>query len=110
SEIVPRDHYANASAWRTSSWQFAAVLGPAIGGFLYAFGGARVSYATDVTLMALAVVTMTLVRPRGRPTGHEGEGIFASLSAGIRFVFSRQILLGAISLDLFAVLFGGAVA
>ncbi|HEX7918317.1 MAG TPA: MFS transporter [Gemmatimonadales bacterium] len=110
SEIVPRDHYANASAWRTSSWQFAAVLGPAIGGFLYAFGGARVSYATDVTLMALAVVTMTLVRPRGRPTGLEGEGIFASLGAGIRFVFSRQILLGAISLDLFAVLFGGAVA
>ena len=110
SEIVPRDHYANASAWRTSSWQFAAVLGPAIGGFLYAFGGPRVSYATDVSLMTVAVLTMTLVRPRGRPTGHEGEGIFASLGAGIRFVFSRQILLGAISLDLFAVLFGGAVA
>jgi MFS family permease len=110
AELVPRDHYANASAWRTSSWQLAAVLGPALGGLLYAFGGAVVAYASDVSLMALGVGTLLLVRPRGRPAITEGEGILDSLSAGVRFVFSRPILLGAISLDLFSVLFGGAVA
>jgi MFS family permease len=110
AEIVPRDHYANASAWRTSSWQLAAVLGPAIGGFLYAFGGPLVAYATDASLMVVAVGALLLVAPRGRPVPREGEGILDSLGAGVRFVFSQPILLGAISLDLFAVLFGGAVA
>lgn len=110
AELVPRDHYANATAWRTSSWQLAAVVGPAVGGLIYAFGGPTPAYATDVTLMAVGVVTLTLVRPRGRPAVVEGEGTIESLGAGIRFVFSQPILLGAISLDLFSVLFGGAVA
>ena len=110
AELVPRDHYANASAWRTSSWQLAAVLGPAIGGFLYAFGGPVAAYATDVTLMSLSVATLSIVRPRGRPTVQPGEGVIDSVRAGVRFVFSQPILLGAMSLDLFSVFFGGAVA
>ena len=110
AELVPRSQYANASAWRASTWQFAAVVGPALGGLLYGFGGPRVAYATDVSLMLLAVVTITLVRPRGRPAGRPTEGVVESLGAGIRFVMSQPLLLGALSLDLFAVLFGGAVA
>lgn len=110
TEIVPREHYATASAWRTSTWQLAAVLGPAVGGLLYALGGPRIAYATDVVLMALAVGALGLVRARGRPASLGTDGIFESLGAGIRFVFGQPILLGAISLDLFAVLFGGAVA
>ncbi len=110
AELVPRDQYANATAWRTSSWQLAAVLGPAVGGLLYAFGGPAVAYATDLALMAVGVGALLLVRPRGRPQVVFGEGVRESLGAGIRFVFSQPILLGAISLDLFSVLFGGAVA
>ena len=110
AELVPRDQYANASAWRTSTWQFAAVLGPALGGLLYAFGGPVAAYATDVTLMAVSVTTLSLVAPRGRPVTPPGEGVIASVRAGVRFVASQPILLGAMSLDLFSVLFGGAVA
>ncbi len=110
AELTPREHYANASAWRASSWQFAAVMGPALGGLLYGFGGARLAYITDVGLMVVGVATLALVRPRGRPAGAPSEGMVASLGAGIRFVFAQPILLGALSLDLFAVLFGGAVA
>lgn len=110
AELVPREKYANASAWRTSSWQFASVVGPAVGGLLYGFGGATTAYGTDLALMTLAISALLLVRPRGRPAPREGEGIFESLSAGIRFVFAQPILLGAMSLDLFSVLFGGAVA
>lgn len=110
AELVPREQYANASAWRASSWQFAAVMGPAFGGLLYGFGGARIAYATDASLMLVAVLTLILVRPRGRPVNAPAEGMLASLGAGLRFVFRQQVLLGALSLDLFAVLFGGAVA
>lgn len=110
AELTPREHYANASAWRASSWQFAAVMGPALGGLLYGFGGARVAYSVDVTLMVVAVITLALITPRGRPAGAPTEGMMESLGAGIRFVFAQPILLGALSLDLFAVLFGGAVA
>jgi MFS family permease len=110
AELVPREHYANASAWRTSSWQFASVVGPAVGGLLYGFGGPSIAYLTDLSLMTLAVGALLLVRPRGRPPVREGEGIFESLGAGLRFVFAQPILLSAMSLDLFSVLFGGAVA
>ena len=110
AELIPREHYVNASAWRTSTWQLAAVVGPAVGGVLYAVGGPVSAYATDAALMALSVATLFLVRARGRPTTLPGEGVLASVRAGVRFVFAQPILLGAMSLDLFSVLFGGAVA
>lgn len=110
AELVPRELFANSSAWRASSWQLAAVLGPAAGGLLYGFGGPVIAYGSDVALMAVAVGTLLLVRPRGRPSGAPADGMIASLGAGIRFVFAERVLLGALSLDLFAVLFGGAVA
>src|SRR4029079_5487904 len=56
AELVPRELYANAVAWRSSSWQFAAVVGPAAGGLLYGFGGPSTAYAVDVALMGLAVL------------------------------------------------------
>src|ERR1041385_6331154 len=110
AELIPREHYVNASAWRTSTWQLAAVLGPAAGGLLYAAGGPVPSYATDAILMALSVGTLFLVRARGRPTTPPREGLVASVRAGIAFVFAQPVLLGAMSLALFSVLFGGAVA
>jgi MFS family permease len=110
AELVPRELYANASAWRTSSWQFAAVAGPALGGLIYGFGGAGAAYATDLALMTFSIAVLLLVRPRGRPEGAAREPIGQSLAGGIRFVTGQPVVFGAMALDLFSVLFGGAVA
>lgn len=110
AEIVPREHYGNASAWRTSSWQFAAVAGPALGGLIYGFSGPVTAYGTDLVLMTVAVAAMMQVRPRGKPLGDLREPLARSLAGGIRFLRGQPVVLGAMTLDLFSVLFGGAVA
>jgi MFS family permease len=109
AELVPRDVYANAVAWRSSSWQLAAVLGPALGGVLYGFANATVAYAVDVALMAAALGCMAAIAHAPRAAGPAGS-IRESLGSGLRFVMGNQVILGALTLDLFSVLFGGAVA
>lgn len=110
AELVPREHYGNASAWRTSSWQFAAVAGPACGGLIYGFAGPVAAYGTDLALMVVAVLAISRVRPRGRPAVDAREPLAESLAGGIRFLRGQPVVLGAMTLDLFSVLFGGAVA
>ena len=110
AELVPREQYANATAWRTSSWQFAAVAGPALGGVLYAVGGARLAYSVDVGLMVIAVGALALVRRPPRVAPPASLSIRESLAGGLRWVFAQPVVLGAMTLDLFSVLFGGAVA
>ena len=111
AELVPRELFSNSVTWRSGSWQLAAVLGPAIGGVLYAVGGTTVAYAADVLLMIVAVSVMASVRHRS-PVRDAGarEPIGVSLTSGLRFVFGEPILLSALTLDLFSVLFGGATA
>ena len=110
AELVPREHYGNASAWRTSSWQSAAVAGPACGGLIYGFAGPVAAYGTDLALMVVAVLAISRVRPRGRPAVDAREPLAESLAGGIRFLRGQPVVLGAMTLDLFSVLFGGAVA
>ena len=110
AEVVPREDFANAVAWRTSTWQFAAVLGPAIGGLIYGFAGAAVAYAVVTVMMALSLASLWLIKHDSRPQTGEPVPIGESLSIGLRFLFSQRILLAAMTLDLFSVLFGGAVA
>jgi MFS family permease len=110
AELVPRELYANAVAWRSSTWQFAAVVGPAVGGLLYAFGGPGVAYGADAVLMVVAVVAMVRVRHPRRAAAVTPASIAESLGEGIRWVRSQPIILGAMTLDLFSVLFGGATA
>ncbi len=93
-----------------TTWQGASVAGPAIGGLLYGFFGIEASYAADVLLMLLAFLFFFLIGAKPLPPTTERLPIKESLLSGIRFVFGNQIILSAISLDLFAVLFGGAVA
>lgn len=106
--LVPREALANAIGWVSSSWQVAAIGGPVVGGLLYglsefaAFGTATVLLAAAVGLM-LALPPITVARQAREPA-------WQAVSAGFRYVFSNRIVLGAISLDLFAVLLGGAVA
>lgn len=112
AEIVPRELYPNAVAWRSSVWQVAAVLGPALGGFMYAYGGAAFAYAVDVALTVVALFALFRIvhAPPAREVEAEEVSIWANLTVGIRFLRKQPILLGAQLLDLFSVLFGGAVA
>lgn len=111
AELVPRDLYPNAVAWRSSSWQFAAVVGPAAGGLLYGFGGPAVAYMVDAALMLVAILMLLRVRHPPRSVAVDtGAGVRQSLAEGIRWVRSQPVILGAMTLDLFSVLFGGATA
>jgi MFS family permease len=109
TELVPRDHYHNAASWRSSMFHSAMVLGPALGGGLIAVGGPAIAYAVVLALTAVGFALLVTVRPRPR-LAMAKEGVWGALSQGVGFVFAQPLLLGAMSLDLFAVLFGGATA
>ena len=107
--VVPRELYPSSVAWRTSSWHLAAVAGPAAGGMLYGFSGPTLAYAVVVVVMSFSLAAVASVTYRARPAPPDmplGE----SLKSGVRFVWREPVLLAAMTLDLFAVLFGGAVA
>jgi MFS family permease len=110
SQLVSKNLFANAVTWNTSVWQFGAVTGPAIGGFIYAFLGFGSSYLVITILIFLSILLLTTIKRKPVPEISEHSSMKERLIAGIRFVFNNKIILGAISLDMFAVLFGGAVA
>jgi MFS family permease len=110
AEIVPRETYANAVTWRSSLWQFAAVVGPASGGVLYGFSGPRLAYMVEAILCAAAFVLLARMAYSRQPVVAEAGSIGESLMTGIRFLMTQPVLLGAQLLDLFSVLFGGAPA
>ncbi len=110
-QLVPRNLYTNAITWNSTLWETAAIGGPALGGFLFGFFDITTAYLVDVLLTAVSLVLLLFVASRPLPDATEEEqGMVEKIRAGLKFVFSNQIVLGAISLDLFAVLFGGAVA
>ena len=110
ADLVPRPLFPSAVAWRTGIWQVAAVTGPAMGGLLYAWVGATSSYAIAAGLMAISLVTVARIDAPVRQKVARAEPLVASVRAGLTFLFSRPVFLGAMTLDLLAVLFGGAVA
>src|ERR1035437_4973069 len=122
---VPREIYSRAASLNSTGWEVASIVGPAIGGFVYAWRGPAVAYGTVFVLMALAMfltATMSPRPPHSIPHPHplpsrereseaSGEGWCDSeVWSGFRFVFSNPAMLGAISLDMFAVIFGGVSA
>lgn len=110
AELVPRALFANAITWRSGSWQLAAVIGPALGGLLYAAGGTQLAYTVDAALMVFATLVLVSISHRSPARGAAHEGLLESVTGGVRFVFREPVLLGALTLDLFSVFFGGAVA
>ena len=110
AEIVPREVYTNAITWRSSLWEFAAVVGPATGGMLYAFSGAHLAYTVEVVLCALALGLFAQIGYVRQPPELSDATIAQNLTVGIRFLLTQPELLGAQLLDLFSVLFGGAPA
>jgi MFS family permease len=110
-QLVPRELLTSAATWNSTNWQVAAVTGPAIGGLVYGYKGIVVAY-TIVFVLFLCSVLLILFVNNNRTYAYTNntDSIFKRIGEGIRFVFDNQVLLGAFSLDMFAVLFGGAVA
>lgn len=110
AEVVPRDLYPNAATWRSSTWQAGTVAGPALGGVFFAALGARWTLGINLLFGVMALGTMLLVRhsPTPRPTGV--VRLLGNLAEGLRYVRRERVILGALSLDMLAVFFGGAVA
>lgn len=110
SQLVPKNLFANSSTWNSTVWQIGAVGGPALGGFVYGFLGVAKAYLLNTFLFTLAFLFFSLITAREVIKSEKAEGLRKSLTAGLRFVFKNQLLVSALSLDLFAVFFGGAVA
>jgi MFS family permease len=110
AELVPRDVYPNAITWRASTWQLAAVIGPAVGGLLYAAGGASFAYAADTALMTIGMAWIFAMQHRSPVRTPFAGAMTDSLLSGFHFVRKERMLLGALLLDLLAVFFGGAIA
>lgn len=108
--LVKREHLTTASTINSSSWQMASIIGPALGGFLFAKAGITVAATFVVFFGSLALAALFFIQPKPVVKNVTNETIGKRLTEGIRFVFSNKVILSALSLDLFAVLFGGAVA
>jgi MFS family permease len=110
AQVIPRSLYANSSTWNSTVWQIAAITGPAIGGLVYGFFGVKIAYMAVIFFMLLGLILLGNVKKYEVPAREKEESLFDRLASGIRFVFKNQILLASMSLDMFGVLFGGAVA
>jgi MFS family permease len=110
TQLIPRENYANSSAWNSTFWHIAVVIGSSAGGLMMGFLGKIITYSFVVLFILIALVQMVRIPPKEFERISEKEKISESIKKGLRFVFSNKIILGALSLDLVAVLFGGAVA
>lgn len=109
THIIPRELYPNSSTWNSSAFQAASVIGPMVGGLIFAYAGITPTFIIVVIFISIALVAiffMSRVHPEFVPK----DSIYKSLSEGIGFVWNSRMMLGAMSLDLFSVLFGGVVA
>lgn len=106
--LVPAKDLPNAVAWNSSAWQTAGVVGPVVGGLLYGLGP-LVPYVTGVVLLLMAATAISLVPAQPHRISREKQN-WDSLMAGFRYIRRERVVFGAISLDMFAVLLGGAIA
>ena len=110
-QLVPRELLVNAATWSSTSWQMGNIVGPAVAGWCYSWIGMDGSLGLMLFFMLVAAICVFLMTPKP-PVGVRaaGETVWQSLTIGLQFVFRTKAVLGALSLDMFAVLFGGAVA
>jgi MFS family permease len=109
-QLVPEEHFPNAVAWNATTFQAATILGPSFGGILYAmFRGPSAVYATATLTAVGAFISTFRIKPELKARPREPM-TFKTVFAGLDFIWRKKLILGAISLDLFAVLLGGAVA
>jgi len=108
--IVPKKIYPNAATWNSSTWQMASVLGPAFAGVCILWIGVHWSLCIVFGLVLISFFLLFKIPKKPILNPKIGEPIMQSLKEGVRFVFQTKAILGAITLDMVAVLFGGAVA
>jgi MFS family permease len=108
--IVPKKIYPNAATWSSTTWQLASVLGPALAGFSISFIGVHWSMCVIFGFSLLALTALFNISKKPILNPKIGEPVFQSLKEGLNFVFKTRAILGALTLDMIAVLFGGAVA
>ncbi|MFS2325453.1 MFS transporter [Brucella sp. H1_1004] len=106
--LVPTEDFANAVSWNSSAWQVATIVGPVAGGLLYGISHLAAYGVATVFLISGSVLIFSIPKPRQHTTMEERS--LTSMLAGFRYIWKEKIVLGAISLDLFAVLLGGTVA
>ncbi len=110
ARVLPRVQFARGASLGSIVFQAGLVIGPAIGGVLIGWAGKPSAYASAVGFALVAAVSVARLRVTEPPLQLQRAPVFASIAEGARFVFGHQILLGALALDMFAVLFGGAIA
>lgn len=110
AQIIPRNLYVNSSAWNSTFWHIATVLGSTVGGLVTGFVGLTATYAIVIAQLIAAFALFSGIKKRPVPPAEKAEGMLKSLGVGIGFVLRNKIVLGALLLDMLAVLFGGAVA
>ncbi len=108
--IVPKKIYPNAATWSSSTWQMGSVLGPALAGFSISIIGVHWSMCLIFTFSVIALIALFNIKKKPILNPKIGEPVFESLKEGLNFVFSTKAIFGALTLDMIAVLFGGAVA
>ncbi len=108
--IVPKKYYPNAATWSSTTWQMASVLGPALAGFSISWIGVHWSMCVIFSFSVMALLAILQISRKPILNPKIGEPIFKSLKEGLQFVFGAKAILGALTLDMIAVLFGGAVA
>ncbi len=108
--IVPKKLYPNAATWSSSTWQMASVLGPAFAGFTISWLGVHWSLCIVFGLVLFSFLMVFFVKKKPIMNPKIGEPVAKSLKEGINFVFKTKAILGAITLDMISVLFGGAIA
>jgi MFS family permease len=110
AEVVPRELYTNAATWRSSTWQAGTVAGPALGGLLFAAFGSRVTLGINLLFGIVALGAMLAVRHRPTAVAGGAVPVIRNMIEGLRYVRRQRVILGALTLDLLAVFFGGVVA
>lgn len=108
--LVPKAIYPNAATWSSSTWKGASVFGALCGGFFIAWIGVNYTLGIIFILVMIALLLVTQIKKKPILNKTTNESIKESLKAGIKFVFNDKVILGALTLDMIAVLFGGAVA
>ncbi|CAM1354525.1 MULTISPECIES: MFS transporter [Tenacibaculum] len=108
--IVPKKLYPNAATWSSSTWQIASVLGPAFAGLTISWIGVHWSLCIVFGLVSVSFLTVFFIKKKPILNPKIGEPVMKSLKEGVRFVYKTKAILGALTLDMISVLFGGAVA
>jgi MFS family permease len=109
-QIIDRERLQNAITWNSSTWEVASITGLGIGGLLYGFGGAALSFGVMSALCLMALIFVLQIAPRPVPVLTGNETAITRIREGLNFAFGNQLIISTLALDLFAVFFGGAVA